>query len=371
MRGFSTIEIVFALAIMCMSISAVACVVFAGQENVMVARARTEAKTLAEETIHASEMTARKHFHDIGSFEEDRALYHIVHKSTLLSDFRTKKIEVAVSWRGEHSFTHEVTLNTVVTNFADPIRGETCDLDPHIPWSQANIVKTRSFMQEVQDVDAQYGQLIVKFKSSTSTTILSALTLNESEDAESVYTPNSLNLEHLNPPTIKDTFIYGNIAYLATTDKSNELWILDVHDPQNPVLIEKYNARGGFGAGKSVFVQDSIIYVGKAYENNKYNEFQIYSLDPDTGRIKDYLGGYKVGGSVIDILVRGGSAFIIASTTEQYKVLNVSDPTHVLERSSIALPEGSTTFDCEGNRLYVVSNKNGHGQISIIEPTYE
>ncbi len=180
-----------------------------------------------------------------------------------------------------------------------------------------------------------------------------------------------LNISGVTPPTISvegtfggyavnDIFIVGNVAYLATTDNSKEVVILDIS--QYPYQqIGYFNASGTTDAD-SVYVSGTVGYVATG------EIVQSFNLTSNTGSRAKY-GEITMArdpvfffGSdyVSQIVVRGNYLFA-ALNNDWYElsIANVSNPSNMsfLSKSSVNNLQTSDVYvSPDGNRAYFGTN---------------
>jgi len=226
--------------------------------------------------------------------------------------------------------------------------------------------------------------------------------INNGEEAQSVFYKNGyvylgltkasgpefniINAQDPNDPVVmgfeidsavNDIYVKGDYAYLAVADNSQELIILDISNPNSPILINNYNLipdQTKWGYGNIVRVIGDRIYFGRTYIANSP---EFYLFDHNQSLI-NMLGNYSENGvpfSVNDLIIRDNLAFILAGSASQggsLRILNIADPANIVEERIISLPGvaggvGGVAMDCEGNYLYVASvDGAGKSYISVI-----
>ncbi len=190
--GFSTFEIVIALAVAVMIMSAVIIVSFGNQSLVSDSQTSNEALLKAQGLLEEEQALARKDFKlvnptpqtqlDPTAFcpagfirDTDRSgNYDIYCKRVDVQtqpDFLTKKVTATVTWAGDHNRMQHAELSTLVTNFNNAIGGDTCDSVLSGDWTQPQIKNSvTNFAQlvgdplgayPVADEDASRGKLYV------------------------------------------------------------------------------------------------------------------------------------------------------------------------------------------------------------------
>lgn len=163
--------------------------------------------------------------------------------------------------------------------------------------------------------------------------------------------------------------LYGdtNYAYIATTNHSQEITILDLNQYSDPPTNSKYKAVGYFdapgnGAGNSVYVSGNVGYM------TSDNMFYIFDLSSKTGSrpslYKDSNGntkGIQLAGTGNKIIVTNNYAFVaVSSTTSQLQVINVTDPANPSIVAQVNVGNNQPGIDVAtnttGTRAYLVTN---------------
>ena len=169
--------------------------------------------------------------------------------------------------------------------------------------------------------------------------------------------------------SINQIYVRNGYAYLATDDKSRELTILDIHDLANPKLASVFDPAGtlGFEVGKSMYTRGDDIFVGTSAASGSP---ELYALDIGHPSSPARLGSAVIGSSILGLFARDSLLFLLASTIQQFQILDISDPASIKQYGPpIALPGTGASVDCESNYFYVASNNGSQGNISIIGPS--
>jgi hypothetical protein len=160
-------------------------------------------------------------------------------------------------------------------------------------------------------------------------------------------------------------YVQGHYAYLATPDNTNEVIVLDISNPGNPIKVASFDAPLGSGNGKSLDIVGDTLYLGRTSGGSEF-----YTVDITNPLAPVALGHVDLGSvSVTGTLVRDSLAFLLAGT--QLVIKNITNPAAPVAAGSLGLPAGGTgaALDCEGNYLYAASNDaGGHGALSVISP---
>jgi len=147
---------------------------------------------------------------------------------------------------------------------------------------------------------------------------------------------------------ITNVFILGNYAYVIDASWC-ELWILNISDPQNPLISG--NLRLYFGVPMEIFVRGSYAYVAMY-------TYGLYIIDVSDPARPALIGQYDTPGQAQGVYVAGDYAFV--ADTYSLQVINISDPagpTYAGGLSSVypskAYVEGAYIFMSDGNYLII------------------
>ncbi|MBI4053910.1 MAG: hypothetical protein HY397_01110 [Candidatus Doudnabacteria bacterium] len=170
--------------------------------------------------------------------------------------------------------------------------------------------------------------------------------------------------------------VRGNYAYIASPN-NEELKILDISDPTDPVRVGGFDAPlggGNNGNGKSLYLVGDTLYLGRTLLNG--DEFWVLNnTDPET--TLPALGSKNIQNSgsntsVNGMIIRDFLAFLI--TNESFQTWRIDNPSAISQYANpLILPPGTggglqgTATDCEGNYIFVGSqSSNDKGYISVI-----
>ncbi|MDP3975174.1 MAG: hypothetical protein Q8P88_02740 [Candidatus Jorgensenbacteria bacterium] len=164
--------------------------------------------------------------------------------------------------------------------------------------------------------------------------------------------------------SVRDIWVAGNIAYLATSASTKELLALNVTDPGAIVNAGSYDANGAYG-GVSVFVSGTTVYFG---DGGSPEAFSI--LDASALPVITFLGSANVGSAAVnDIYVRAPLAFIGTSNpNSEFQVWNIASSSAPVLWSSYNFPQVATGVDYENNLVYVSVRSNDALRIITSSP---
>ncbi len=138
----------------------------------------------------------------------------------------------------------------------------------------------------------------------------------------------------------RDIFVSGNFAYIASTDNTQELQVVNISNPSAPILAGTYNSPGA-ADGQSVYVVGTTAYLTTARLNilNVSNPSSI-----------SLLGFFSSPGTSFGVFAAANFAFLANSqNNSQFKVVDVTNP------SSPSLL-GSTSLQDTGRSVFVIGN---------------
>ena len=177
--------------------------------------------------------------------------------------------------------------------------------------------------------------------------------------------PGTSSLQPINALQVR-----GGYAYLVhpTNSQPEQLTVLNVVDPRNPVRVSGFHAGDNAKNGKSLSLVGDKLYLGRTDNITSANpEFHILNISNPTAVVPAALGDRVIDDSINDLLVRSNLSFLL--TNDSLEILRTDDPSDIVPHASIPMPFGSEgrTLDCEGNYLYVGSvDASNNGYITVI-----
>ena len=407
-KGFSTLEMLLAMSILILVLTAVILVSFGNQSMIINSRTNAEALNIAQGLLEKAQSDARKDFNlvnPVATTTTDDGFASSV--NVVQTDYFTKLVTATVEFPEDSGRRGTTVLSAVVTNFNNAVGGDTCSSillpnadawkNPHIKNTINNdftIIAEVSGDYAISDVDAYEGKLYVtigKTPHSADPTFfvfdipklvtdpLNAL-IGKIDNASST-------VEGLNAVAVaEDTTNHKIYAYVANNSPTNQLQVIDVTDPDSitPEKIVDFdldNVGGTQGIGNSIFFKDGYIYLGLQATgidedgNSNGPEFHIIDAHLDRAHPAKITGRsyYSVGNAVNAISVRGKYAYLATSNDQELIVLDVHDPSCVVtnpqESESVCKPSGTPPWgfnepgSSEGKSLYFLGNNLYLGKV--------
>lgn len=131
MKAFSTLEMLIAMTVLVLCISAVAMLAPTTRSTAVDAELDSEALSRAQEMNEVTQSLARKDFKLVVPTTTTEIAGPITYTKrtdvVTQPDFFTKKITSTVSWGGQYGRAQSVSLTGLVSNFQNNVGGDTCD----------------------------------------------------------------------------------------------------------------------------------------------------------------------------------------------------------------------------------------------------
>jgi hypothetical protein len=164
-----------------------------------------------------------------------------------------------------------------------------------------------------------------------------------------------------------DICISGSTVYLALQD--SEMQIVDVSNPDEPILIGSYIAPGQF---EGIAVQDELAYISILGSG-------LHIVDVTNPSSTVLIGSVDTPGSQGRIEVAGDTVYLVQGVAG-LQIIDVSDPSSPILQGSFDTPGIATAITVEGNTAFVtdydssiqiidVSNPDSPSFISSISPS--
>ena len=353
-RGFSTLEILIAMAVMFLVLGAVILVSFGNQTAVADSQTDAEAMNIAQGLLEQEQADARKDFNLVNSFATTSpdGFYHSTVTVEFEPDYLTKKVTAKVSWTGDHIRQQSVSLVTEITNFTNAVGANTCDSDLSGDWTVPTLAQSYDFASlvgnpggtyPITDVDAYNGKLYVTTNNSSGPATQPTFFVFSIHATDPLHPTLSLDSKIDNDTTAAGglnalavaTNAGGSYAYVANS-LSKQFQIINLSGPTVGASLTV----AATGKGNSIYYKDGYVYEGltSAAGGKEFNLIDVHTPTAPVLR-----GGAVVGNDINQIFVKGLYAYVASPNTQQLKVYDVSNP------ASIAAPVGSYTNNGAGN----------------------
>ena len=157
--------------------------------------------------------------------------------------------------------------------------------------------------------------------------------------------------------------VSGNYAYVPFLEAGMEggfsawLWIVDISDPQAPVITNSVSVPGGSG----VYISGPFAYVAAGGAG-------MIIIDINDPAVPFIVGSYDTPGSAKGVYVSGHYAYI-ADGTAGLSVIDISDPTAPFLAGNYDTPGPAERLHVSGHYAYLADGTAGLSVINISDPT--
>lgn len=139
-------------------------------------------------------------------------------------------------------------------------------------------------------------------------------------------------------PGLNALTVNGNFAYAANSDVTNQFQIINISSTSSPYVVNETRLTGNNSQAISVSVTGTLVLVGTKQDAGQ-ELFLVDVADPSSPQIKSAL---EISADVNRIFILDNRAYLAtASTTHEFVVVNISNPTNPVISASVDLP-GST-----------------------------
>ena len=356
-RGSSTLEILIALVIVSLTMTAAVSVVFGNQTLGADTQINIEALYKAQAMLEDTRARARSDWQSVVSAAS--SVDNIYTKQVMVQDIDavTKRATAMVSWTtGGRNLS--VQLSTLLSDIANA--GDTCMQMASGDWKhpQRHDFPTMDLISAatgnhtdgfaISDVQAYRHQLYAAAQS-TANAGNTFFVFDEPDDPSHMpaYRGELDTAPTSHSPAVSALAVWGDYAFLASGTKANfasctqsdkcaQLQVVDVSDPSSPRLVTNrkvpgVTGTGGQGIGRAIAIARGYVYLG--LQTGGGHEFAVYDIGgggaPASPANPVFKGSYAVGYTVNDIVVRGDYAYLAtndnSSSNKQLLVLDVSD----------------------------------------------
>ncbi len=348
MTGQSTLEIIIALAILTISISAVIIISFGNQSFSIDTEVNNQALYKAKEILENARATARQNFNSLTSASTTDGMFL---KETLVGNLGTyeKKITSIISWQTSPLKNQKVELSTIVSDYKSVINfgGDTGGSGLSGDWRNPRTLGSIDLGPGNSATGLDVLNKIVYLSSAASDSKKPDFYIVDATNGQSPVIVSSLNTG----TGLNAVDVAGHYAYVGNNEDDEQLQIIDVSNINNPLLVKSYELLGVSGAGavgNSIFYYGSKIYIGTKKATGP--EFHVVDVSSATNPVE--LGSFEVNANVNDIYVRNDIAYIATSDNQELILLDVFNPSNISKISGYDAPGDSE----DGKSLYLVVN---------------
>jgi len=347
-KGFSTLEMLIAMFILILALTAVVSVSFGNQSIIVDSRTNAEALNIAQSLLEKAQADSRKDFNLVNpaaattTADGFKTWVDVEQK-----DYFTKLVTAHVEFPEDSGRRGETKLTAIVTNFNNAVGGDTCNSAIAFDWvpndhpvdykmSSVGILSGSGLPDDnypITNMDAYQKMLYVAASDTATSTDHTLFIFDISNPVSPVY-KGSIDNSTTTVKGINAVKVAGNYAYIASarniavTDPNfGQLQIFDISNPAVPILRSSFpvpgvNGSSGQGIGKSIFYKNGYVYLGLS-KTGSGPEFNIIDVHKFPEVPPTLIGSYSVRRGVESIYVRGNYAYL--GTDDDGRELTVLD----------------------------------------------
>lgn len=395
-RGVATIEILIAMAVFSLVITAVIVVLFGGQSVGIDTETNQEALYMAQgqlENVRAKSRGTVEEFDSVISIAPTTSDIYAKNLEVIDISPCVKEVRSNIDWDLE-TRPQSIIISSIIASIKAFIAvGSNCSIESpsnnnwknpttnhdNITINSVNgesiAVLNKTVYLGVYDSNESRDDLFIYDASDTSNPVLrgsigvdwgAGKKLNGIVDLVAVDFP-LLNKRYVFAAGVQGNFYDPDDPGGGIGDEkaSGQLQIIDVSDPPLPLQVASISLPGVSGTcnftcpgGRSVTYYDSRIYIGTHRVGG--SEFHIFDVtDPANPIHLGKTGSTQVDHNINDIEVRGTKAYLATSSNNgEVIVLNVADPANITIASTFDARKGDNSPSSKDGRvLYVIGNK--------------
>lgn len=379
----ATLEILIAMALIVIAISATLPMVFGGQSASVSSQTNQEALYKAKQLLEDARATAQLDFNLVnpitlppnGIYQESVAVEQI--------DFYTKKVTGVTNWEGENGQNLAVNLTTLITNPAALAGGDTCNSVLLGDWTNPQSTEYEFGADILGDTSSGFPiTAIQSFEHKLYVTVNNENGNNDETffilDISNPTTIPGVLGKLDNSPSISDGLnaiaVDGeDYAYVANgydsapqncleDDNCAQLQVINISDSANPTVIKNKKipsfANSKLAPATSIAYHDGVVYLGLAKATGP--EFYIIDVGGagfgGTPGNPIILDSYEFNTGINSIIVKDAYAYVASPDNQELKILDISNPQNIQPAGWFDAPGGGAN-NGNGKSLNLIGNK--------------
>jgi hypothetical protein len=335
-KGQSSLEVLIALSILVLSMTAAIVVGFGNQSAAVQTQLNNRAVYTARQALEDLRAQAREDFSLVASSTSEDGAYT---KEVSVTDLGTYSKEVVLRLLWElNGQEKSVELSTIITDWrtayeqsgtgdggsdpigdwTNPLTAGTVDLGPGNEGNDVAIMGDTVFM-------------VGEASDSKKNDILSI-------DVSNINSPSFIDAINTGPG-LNSIALWRDYAYVANTDTSGQLQVIDISSPTALSLVSTTALPDNSEKGAAVFAKDDYAYIG-THNSASGNELFIFNVsNPASPQL---VSSIEIADNVNDLYVFKDRLYVAASKLDkELLIFDVSDPSSPVEIGSYDNPGGT------------------------------
>lgn len=349
------VEVLVALAVVTISVSAVVLVAFGNQSAIVDVENHNKALQIARASLEEIKAAARADFSQVEASSATEGIF----LKEILVEIQTplkKKVTSRVSWATDPLRPQSEELVTIITDAESAVDegGDTGGGGLSGDWRNPRTLGSVDLGAGNSATGLDVLNKIIFMSAEASSAAKPDFFIINATDGNSPFILSSLNTG----PSLNAVDAAGGYAYVANRDILAQLQIINVSNLSSPSLLTSFRLPGvtGTGAvGQSIFYHDSKVYIGTKSAIGP--EFHI--IDVSNPSSPSAIGSREIGGDVNSIDIVGTKAYISTSLNSgEIKILDISNPQSITETGSYNAADNG-----DGKSIFLVENKAYLGRL--------
>lgn len=356
MRGQITLEILIALFILVVSISAAIMVSFGSQSITTDSQLNNQALYISRQGLESTRGASRQDFNSLvsSSSTEDIYLKQIIVEDI---DAYTKKVTSRISWKTEPLRPQKIELVTLLTNFkaVKDYGGDTGGSGLSGNWKIPRTLGSIDLGPGNSATDLDVLNKIVYLSAEASDVKKPDFFIVNATDGQNPYIVSNLHTG----PGLNALDVAGNYAYLANDATDAELQIINIQNISSPMLVSSYEVPGvsGPSRGKTIFYLNQKVYLGL----NKVTGQEFHIIDVSNPLSPVLLGSFDVEDNINDIWVNGSRAYLATDLGNAgLMILDVSNPYNIVLLGQAYSTDTNSVFNSNPSRTLLGPAQDFH-----------
>lgn len=344
--GFSLIEIMLGVGLFALIVATIAGALTFAQQSIFLVGERARAIDIAEEGLEAARNIRDEAFSKLSAgnngISTTSSRYNLLGTQDTVDEMFTRVVNIAqpsnvkrtitstVTWTLRDAQTASVQLMTELTDWRRTAAGGAPSFFGIFDLTTAN---SGSNIADAISIAFKHPYVYLGRAASVGSEFYVF-------DVSNPAAPSLLGQLALNGEP-NDMIVSGNYVYIASTDNSEELQVIDVSTPTAPFLAASFdlttaNSGNNIANGLSVAISGTTLYYSRA--NSGGSEFIVFDISAPL--LPALLGRVDLNGDPNDIAVAGNYVFVASSdNASELEVVDVTVP---------ALPSLAATLDLSG-----------------------
>lgn len=368
-RGFSLIEVLFSVMLLGMTISTILISLSGQMSHVSSSNNEVVAGSFLQEGIEATRSIRDADWNALEEgthglsfasgtwgFASTSDTQDGFSRTVTVSDLteNERKVAVNVSWTGDGGRTRSSEVSTILTDWrhveASP---DGFEGDWHNPEVIGNMLDFGNGFRGISiDSSPNPASTLLFVAGYGSLSSAYELVVVDVSNPLVPFFRGSINTgTGANKVAVNDDETY---AFIANANTSAQLQIVNVSNPDIPVLVKSFKVTGNNNTGRSIDLDGNYVYLGT--EGPDTNEFFV--IDASNVNNPIIKGSAKIGNDINDVSAGGGVAFAASDVDDrEVTVISVANPSTVSVLKYIDLPGTNDAeelyYDEDAKRLYI------------------